>query len=196
MDEHFVQQFKQKYETLAGSVHLVASATEAAEKVLSILRGAGAHRVALGQLPEDFRHPLAQRCAQAGLDVMMWPFDSAELPQALDSVQAGVSWAAFAIAETGSLVEFTTDDAVRLVSALPRVHVGVFRTTDLLGTLEEAAPRIRNFYAENPRNGTVSFISGPSRTGDIEMRLTLGVHGPADTHAVVITSNHQNLSQK
>lgn len=190
MDENFVQQFRQKYETLAGSVHLVASATEAAEKVLSILREAAAQRVALGELPEDFRHPLEQRCAQAGLEVLMWPFNSAELPRALDSVQAGVSWAAFAIAETGSLVEFTTDDAVRLVSALPRVHVGVFRTADLLGTLEEAAPRIRNFYAKNPRNATVSFISGPSRTGDIEMRLTLGVHGPAETHAVVITSNH------
>jgi len=190
MNENLVQEFRQKYETLAGSVHLVASATEAAEKVLSILRGAVAQRVALGELPEDFQQPLEQRCAKAGLDVLMWPFNSAELPQALDSVQAGVSWAAFAIAETGSLVEFTTDDAVRLVSALPRVHVGVFRKADLVGTLEEAAPRIRNFYAHNPRNANVSFISGPSRTGDIEMRLTLGVHGPAETHAVVITSNH------
>jgi L-lactate dehydrogenase complex protein LldG len=190
MDKNLVQVFRQKHETLAGSVHLVTSTNEAVEKVLSILKEAAAQRVALGDLPEDFRQPLEQRCAQAGLDVLMWPFNSAELPQALDSVQAGVSWAAFAIAETGSLVEFTTDDAGRLVSALPRVHVGVFRTADLLGTLEEAAPRIRNFYAHNPRNATVSFISGPSRTGDIEMRLTLGVHGPAETHAVVITSNH------
>jgi L-lactate dehydrogenase complex protein LldG len=190
MDENFVQQFRQKYETLAGNVHLVGSATEAAEKVVSILKEAAAQKVALGELPEEFRHPLEQRCAQAGLEVLMWPFKSAELPQALDSVQAGISWAAFAIAETGSLVEFTTDDAVRLVSALPRVHVGVFRTANLVETLDEAAPRIRNFYAKNPRNATVSFISGPSRTGDIEMRLTLGVHGPAETHAVVITSNH------
>ena len=190
MDENFVQQFKQKYETLAGSAHLVASATEAADKVLSILREAAAQRVALGQLPEDFRQPLEQACAQAGLDVLTWPFNRAELPQALDAIQVGVSWAAFAIAETGSLVELATDDAVRLVSALPRVHVGVFRATELLGTLGEAASRIRNFYAQNPRNATVSFISGPSRTGDIEMRLTLGVHGPAETHAVVITSNH------
>jgi L-lactate dehydrogenase complex protein LldG len=185
-----VQQFRQKYETLAGSAHLVAGETEAAEKIISILKNAGIQRVALGKLPENFRQPLEQNCAQAELDVMVWPFDSAELPGALDSVQAGVSWAAFAIAETGSLVEFTTDDAGRLVSALPRVHVSVFRAADLLETLEDAAPRIRRFFSENKRNANISFISGPSRTGDIEMRLTLGVHGPAETHAVVIMSNH------
>jgi L-lactate dehydrogenase complex protein LldG len=190
MSYDLVQQFRQKHETLAGSVHVVDSATEAAEKVLAILREAGAQHVALGKLPENFRRPLEQHCIQGGLDVLGWPFDSAELPGALDSVQAGVSWAAFAIAETGSLVEFTTDDAGRLVSALPRVHVSVFRATDLLETLEDAAPRIRAFFNENRRNANISFISGPSRTGDIEMRLTLGVHGPAETHAVVITSNH------
>jgi L-lactate dehydrogenase complex protein LldG len=190
MNENVVQQFKKKNETLAGSVHTVAGATEAAEKVLSILREAGAQRVALGELPEDIRQTLEQQCAQDGLDVLGWPFDSTELPGALDSVQAGVSWAAFAIAETGSLVEFATDDAARLVSALPRVHVSVFRAEDLLETLEDAAPRIRTFFTENKRNANISFISGPSRTGDIEMRLTLGVHGPAETHAVIITSDH------
>jgi L-lactate dehydrogenase complex protein LldG len=189
MKENVVQQFKKKNETLAGSVHTVASATKAAEKVLAILREVGAKHVALGQLPEEFRQTLEQQCAQDGLDVLGWPFDSAELPGALDSIQAGVSWAAFAIAETGSLVEFTTDDAGRLVSALPRVHVSVFRAADLLETLEDAAPRIRAFFTENNRNANISFISGPSRTGDIEMRLTLGVHGPAETHAVVIMSN-------
>jgi len=186
MDQNIMQQFQEMYETLAGQVHPAAGMIEAAEIVVSILEAAKAERVALGELPEDFRHLLENRCAEVGLDVVGPPFNSAELPQALDSAQVGISWAAFAIAETGTLVELTTDDALRLVSALPEVHIGVFRAADLVGTLQEAASPIRNFYAENPRNATVTFISGPSRTGDIEMRLTLGVHGPAQTHAVVI----------
>jgi L-lactate dehydrogenase complex protein LldG len=91
-----------------------------------------------------------------------------------------------AVAETGSLVEFATDDALRLVSALPRIHVGIFCARDLLATHKEAVAPIRNFFIENTQNATATFISGPSRTGDIEMRLTLGVHGPEVAHAVVI----------
>ena len=188
MDDNIMQQFQRMYETLAGQVHPAADMTEAAEIVVSILQAEKAERVALGELPEDFRHLVKNRCAEVGLDVIGPPYNSAELPQALDSAQVGISWAAFAIAATGTLVELTTDDALRLVSALPEVHVGVFRAADLVETLQEAAPPIRNFYAENPRNATVTFISGPSRTGDIEMRLTLGVHGPAQAHAVVIQS--------
>jgi len=188
MDENIMQQFQEMYETLAGQVHSAAGITEAAEIVISILQTAEAEHVALGKLPEDFRNLLENRCAELGLDVIGPSFNGTELPQALDSAQVGISWAAFAIAETGTLVELTTDDALRLVSALPEVHVGVFRATDLLETLQEAASPIREYFAENPRNATVTFISGPSRTGDIEMRLTLGVHGPAQTHAVVIQS--------
>ena len=61
-----------------------------------------------------------------------------------------------------------------------------FRAADLVATLRDAAGRVRTFYQQNPKHATVTFISGPSRTGDIEMRLTLGVHGPETTHAVVI----------
>ena len=53
---------------------------------------------------------------------------------------------------------------------------------------------IRNFYHANSRNATASFISGPSRTADIEMRLILGVHGPAETHAIIINWVKQSLS--
>lgn len=114
------------------------------------------------------------------------PFDAARLPRALDSIQVGISWAAFAIAETGAIVEFSTDDALRLVSALPLVHISVMRAADMIATLREAAAPIRNFYNENSLNANVSFISGPSRTADIEMRLILGVHGPAETHVIIV----------
>ncbi len=186
MGEDLVEQFKRKYETLAGHVHLAAGTTEAAEVVVSILKDTEAKRVVLGELPEAFQDSLEQICVEAGLDVLKPPFNSAELPQAIDSAQVGVSWPAFVVAEAGALVEFAKDDALRLVSTLPEVHIGVFRAEDLVETLREAAPPIRDFYTENPRNATVTFISGPSRTADIEMRLTLGVHGPAVAHAVVI----------
>jgi hypothetical protein len=61
------------------------------------------------------------------------------------------------VAETGSLVEFTTSDPLRLVSALPRIHVGIFCARDLLATHKEAAAPIRKFFLDQPQNTTAAF---------------------------------------
>jgi L-lactate dehydrogenase complex protein LldG len=186
MNESIVDQFRLKNESLAGIVHLVSGISEAVEKAFSILQEKEAQNVALSELPDEFQQALEQRCSGVGMNVLKPPFNNAELPGALDAIQAGITWAAFAIAETGAIVDFTTDDSHRLVSALPLVHVIMVRAADMIATLKEAATPIRNFYQNNPQNANVSFISGPSRTADIEMRLILGVHGPAETHVIII----------
>jgi L-lactate dehydrogenase complex protein LldG len=186
MNDNIVQQFQKKHESLAGIVHLVSGLNEAANQVFSILQEKKAEKVALSELPEDFGQILEQKITKDGLDLLKPPFNNADLPEGFDTIQIGISWAAFAIAETGAIVEFTTDDSLRLVSALPLVHISLLRASDLIATLMEAASPIRNFYEENSLNANVSFISGPSRTADIEMRLILGVHGPAETHAIII----------
>jgi L-lactate dehydrogenase complex protein LldG len=186
MTEETVSQFKEKYESLAGVVHVVGGIAEAAETVLSILREAEAKCVALGELPGGVAEAVAERCNAEGIELVGPQYRSADLPGAIDAAQAGVGGAAFGIAETGTIVEFATNDATRLVSALPLVHVAVLRAGDLVETLMEAAAPIRDFYERNPKEGGVTFISGPSRTADIEMKLTLGVHGPAASHVVVL----------
>jgi len=186
MNDNIVEQFQKKHESLAGIVHRVSGPGEAADQVFSILQEKKAAKVALSELPEDFSQVLEPKITADGRDLLKPPYDHADLPQAFDTIQAGISWADFAIAETGALVEFTTDDALRLVTALPLVHISLVRASDLVATLQEAAAPIRQFYEENPLNATVSFISGPSRTADIEMRLILGVHGPAETHVIIV----------
>ncbi|MBT8369244.1 MAG: lactate utilization protein [Deltaproteobacteria bacterium] len=186
MNQKIVGQFQKKHESLVGIVHLVSGMSEAVEEAVSLLQLKEAEKVALSELPEEFSHILEQKCAENGMELLKPPFRNADLPQAFDSVQAGISWAAFAIAETGAIVEFTTDDSLRLVTALPLVHISILRASDLISTLKEAAAPIRNFFKDNSLNANVSFISGPSRTADIEMRLILGVHGPAETHAIIV----------
>lgn len=186
MDAKIVQQFKEKHETLAGIVHLVDGLDQAAARVVSILEEKKAAKVAMTELPAEITEALEQRCTTTGMNLLKPPFEGVELPAEFDSIQVGITRASFAIAETGSLVEFATNDSSRLVSALPLVHISVFQAADIIETLNQAAGPIRNFYEENALNATVSFISGPSRTADIEMRLILGVHGPAETHAIII----------
>jgi L-lactate dehydrogenase complex protein LldG len=108
------------------------------------------------------------------------------MPDAIAAAEVGITGIAFGIAQTGTLVEVSTNDAVRLVSALPRTYIGVLRRRDIVDRYTDAAARVRSIVALHDRHLVISFISGPSRTGDIELKLTLGVHGPEQAHAVII----------
>lgn len=82
------------------------------------------------------------------------------------NVEAGITTAAFGIAETGSLV--ITGD--RRLSVTPPIHVAILSSSCVVATLEDALLRCAQ--------GNVVFITGPSRTADIEGTLVHGVHGP------------------
>ena len=79
MDGSVLTQFQQKYESLAGVVHLVAGVEEAADVVAALLGEAKARRVALGAFSEPLREALAERCAALGLAVVQPPYASAVL---------------------------------------------------------------------------------------------------------------------
>ena len=178
--------FQTKYELLSGIVHSAKNEFDIAEVVNSVLAESNGQRVALAELPPEVEAAIEAICHKSGVTVLKPPYDNTGLPDSIDEADVGVSWANFAVAETGSLVELATNDATRLVSTLPGVHIGIFRHEDVKTTLREAAEPIREFFASEPKNATVTFISGPSRTADIEMRLTLGVHGPESAHAVIV----------
>lgn len=181
-----LQTFKEVFESLAGKVHLIDGMDEAASAVAGVLEGASATRVALAQLPGEVEAGIERYCSERHIEVVKPPFNGATVLEALAGAQVGISGAAFAVADMGALVEVTRDDGARLVSALPRVHVAVIHADNILPTLLEAASQLRDVFTEHLGDCTATFISGPSRTGDIEMKITLGVHGPAEAHAVVI----------
>ena len=121
-----------------------------------------------------------------GFSLMKKKTASFTLPGAIDRVDVGVTGIDFAIAQSGTLVETASNDAVRLVSGLPRTYIGVLRAEDIVDKFHDGAARIRRIVQQHDQNLVISFISGPSRTGDIELKLTLGVHGPEEAHAVII----------
>jgi len=178
--------FAQKFNSLSGIVHRVADEAGAVEALGRIVAEANADRVAFAGLTPSLQEAFVKACKGAGASVMIPPYDPADLPHAVDACAIGVTEAAFTIAETGTLVELSTNDDIRLVSSLPRTHVGIVRASTLIPTLREAAPLMRPYFEENAGGVVLSFISGPSRTGDIELKLTLGVHGPEVAHAILI----------
>ncbi len=86
---------------------------------------------------------------------------------------AGITEMAFALADTGSLVADQTSIEERLLSTLPEIHVAIIGTDRILDGKAAVFQKI------NPSNSKyIAFITGPSRTADIERVLTIGVHGP------------------
>jgi len=100
-----------------------------------------------------------------------------------DSDAAGLTGCFAAIAETGTLMLISGPESPTRNNFLPDTHVAVLRASQVVAAYEDGWDRLRQRGA-TPR--TVNFVTGPSRTGDIEQRLVLGAHGPRRLHVVLI----------
>jgi L-lactate dehydrogenase complex protein LldG len=111
-----------------------------------------------------------------------------ELRDMLARADLGLSGVDYVIAETGTLVLTAQAGQMRGVSLLPPVHVAVARTSQVLATLADYLLCVQQAGADVQQtlSSCVSFVTGPSRTGDIELKLTVGVHGPGELHLVLL----------
>lgn len=160
--EERVAQFTTALEKLAGQVHAVAGEAEAADCVRAI---AGARSI-------YSTHPLV-----------------ASTTDSLATADVGVTGAAYALADTGSLVMLSAEES-RLASLLPPIHVAVVRRDQIVSGLDELLTAVP-LPAE--RSASLVVITGPSRTADIEQILVRGVHGPGELHVVLIDGNRRGL---
>jgi len=93
----------------------------------------------------------------------------------------GVSTAQAAIAETGTLVLDSACERHRLVSLVPPVHIAIVNASSIVETLGEALALLQ----KKQISPAITFITGPSRTADIELTLAIGVHGPQELYVIV-----------
>lgn len=101
----------------------------------------------------------------------------------------GITGSDYAIAETGTVVILPRKRISRLVSLLPPIHVALVRSVDVLESLDDLYLLRRFEYHKNSGNmgSYMNFITGPSRTADIEQTLVIGAHGPRETHMIIVT---------
>lgn len=102
--------------------------------------------------------------------------------EADESIKAGITGALAGIAETGTLVIPGGEGRPLTVSLLPEIHLAVLRASDIEANLAKVL-NLRKVESYP----SIVLISGPSRTADIEMTLTIGVHGPGELHVFVVT---------
>jgi L-lactate dehydrogenase complex protein LldF len=117
-----------------------------------------------------------------GLDEILLNQAGIKLVRKIDpSVKAGITGAVVAIAETGSVVVSSGKGQFLSASLIPEIHLALITRAQIVSTLEEALQ-----FNEVRRASATVLITGPSRTADIEMSLTIGVHGPAEMVVYII----------
>jgi L-lactate dehydrogenase complex protein LldG len=115
------------------------------------------------------------------------PFFNPAAARDWDRAQAGVVVADFGIAETGTLVHILSSDEEKLAGVLPKICLAVLDGGTIVATPEAIAEVISGHLVRSDKPGPqVAFVSGPSRTADIECQLSLGVHGPASLVILVV----------
>jgi len=166
-----VTEFRTRAEASASTTYRVASMSDAPAAVARYLD--------------------AQKIARAGC---VWPslahldWQSAgfslEPRAARDDDAIGVTGVFCAIAETGTLMMCAGPDTPATVSLLPETHIAIVPIGRIVAYMEDGWDLARAELGQLPR--AVNFISGPSRTADIEQTIVLGAHGPYRVHILIV----------
>jgi L-lactate dehydrogenase complex protein LldG len=99
--------------------------------------------------------------------------------------EAGISGVNFAIADTGTLVLESTAEDLRLATTLPIKHFALLDPRKIVADGLAAVTPLRQLHQRDARN-YIAYITGPSRTADIERVLTIGVHGPKELFILLV----------
>jgi len=173
-----VAMFCERLESVGGHCVVARDSHDAARavaKVVAALQDNGAgQRIALSDAP--ILPDLTQSITASEITVGPAAADLFNYDVGITTAQAG-------IAETGTLVLEAEKERHRLVSLLPPVHIALVRSRDIYLTIGDA---LEGLSDQEQISRAITFITGPSRTADIELTLTVGVHGPKELYVIVL----------
>ena len=198
--EELLPKFEAELTKVAGVAHRAANRQGLEEILKTILSHANATSVVLSRNPLLAELGLEPLLRGWGKGISVWqPSGAGGAPVAGDASQrvfaeasfaatVGITGVEFALAETGSLVVTSWTEGTQLASLAPPVHVALYRRSQLVASLDEVLERLPVARAsEQAAPGrSVVFITGTSRTADIEQILIRGVHGPGEVHAILV----------
>ncbi len=184
-----VEQFKKELAAVGGAFHNASSAGAACDRIIQV---ASSHktRLAIGwdvALIEEIG--LVTRLEKADIRFFTGDGgDAGDFAELAASADVGVTTVDYALADTGTLVLRTGSGRARSVSLLPPVHIALVKPAQIIPGLDELFPLLADQYSQsNGRpDSALTFITGPSRTADIELTLVVGVHGPQELHVILL----------
>lgn len=176
--EKLDEKFQKNFEAVNGECYRVASEEEIADLLIKIFHSKGAKTASLCESPLSQSAKLKEKLTGAGLTV-----HTEDLLTNTKKDDIGITEVDWGIAELGTFVQIAPEVDKRLCSTLVPIHVGLLKTASILPDLDT----VLDALAKLPQiPGFVGFVTGPSRSSDIERILEIGVHGPKQVILILV----------
>jgi L-lactate dehydrogenase complex protein LldG len=171
-DAEDVERFTRKLEAVAGTLKRVTSEAEVVAAIQTYL--------------QNHASPLQLVAAKSPLlDKLVWPGEfNVDQRRAIGTDTTVLTEAFAGVAETGSLVLLSSTDSPTSLNYLPDNYLCVLQRDHIVRHIEDVWDRIRQQSGKMPR--AINFITGPSRTADVEQTIQLGAHGPRRLHVILL----------
>jgi L-lactate dehydrogenase complex protein LldG len=177
-----IEQFQAEVQRVGARFYRAADEASVIEYIQQVSRDRCAENaIGWNEIPLD-RTNLERSLQDVGVKYSTEAYNALFLGSAV-SADLGVSAVDYALADTGTLVLLARTGQARSISLLPPVHIAVVKAEQLLSSLDDLFPLLS---LESDLASAITFITGPSRTADIELTLVVGVHGPQELHVVLL----------
>lgn len=176
-----------------GQLHVVEDRAAAVAAVLDLVRSHSVRRVLLGRGGVLDALPILEPLRAGGVEIVDVLAGGGARTEWF-AADLGLSGVDYLLAETGSIVLASHPDQPRSLSLLPPIHIAVAERRQLLPDLFDLFSALGTNGENLPAGLTI--ITGPSKTGDIELRLVTGVHGPGEVHVILIAGESGQRSQQ
>ena len=170
-----IDRFIDELRRVSGNVIVAKDENEVRESVIKLIEEHSVRSLAIWE--SDLLLSLRELLQNKGLQFVS-PGNKDDMAKA----DIGITEVDYAIAETGTIVLIANERQPRLVSLLPPIHVAIMKSNIIVENLDELFFLVKN---SSQPTSCMTFITGPSRTADIELNLTLGVHGPKELFVLI-----------
>ncbi len=170
---------KERAEMIQAKVNEVSSLDEVFDYALNMTREQGGKTIAAPGLDSTAREQLEGLCREQGIELLPTPYRDS-----LERIHTGLTMADWGVAETGTLVVNSGSEDLRIATMLSETHVAILPKWAIHADMESLADQVDGIFKNGP--SYLAFISGPSRTADIERVLAIGVHGPGELHILIL----------
>ncbi len=178
--EVVVEMMIEKAKVAGTVVNKIKTIDDALKYVVSLFENKHLKSIVSPDLDESDKKNLLEKCRIRNVDFLEPPFRNH-----VDSIDVGLTWADFGIAETGTLMVKSDAEELRLATMLSRIHVAMLHDSNIKQNMDDIEPELDKALKSESASYT-AFITGPSRTADIERVLAIGVHGPIELHLLIL----------